>query len=64
MDDSFDDFAVMTEEDYANSATYFVPDRHCVEGTTNCVEASLPRNLTIGPSKTLTDVSIYGEILN
>ena len=38
-------------------ATYFVPDRPCAGDTSNRAAASLPRNLTLKPSRTLKHVS-------
>ena len=56
MEDSLDVFR-LSEEDFDRNATYFVPDRPCVEGTQNCAQTSLPRNLALKPSQTVTDVS-------
>ena len=63
MDDSFD-MSLLEEADFDRNATYFVPDKPCTEGTQNCAQSSLPRNLTLKPSHTLTDVSTIFNLVS
>ena len=56
MEDGWD-LDQVGEEQFDQMATYFVPDRACDEDTKNRALNSLPRNLTLKPSQTLSDVS-------
>ncbi|KAM7307686.1 hypothetical protein ISCGN_011323 [Ixodes scapularis] len=56
MEDGSVDLSSLREEDFEQLAVYQVRDQPCEEGQTNRAEASLPRNLLLKPSQTLSDV--------
>lgn len=62
MEDGVWDLSSIAEEDFDQLAVYLVPDQPCDDTThtsaNNRAEASLPRNLILKPSQTLSDVSI------
>lgn len=62
MEDGVWDLSSIAEEDFDQLAVYLVPDQACDDTThtsaNNRAEASLPRNLILKPSQTLSDVSI------
>lgn len=58
------DLNTITEEDFDQLAVYLVPDQPCEDIETaikqrniSRAEASLPRNLVLKPSQTISDVS-------
>jgi hypothetical protein len=61
MEDGVWDLSSIAEEDFDQLAVYLVPDQLCDDTThksaSNRAEASLPRNLILKPSQTLSDVS-------
>lgn len=61
MEDGAWDLSSIAEEDFDQLAVYLVPDQTCDDTTnttaTNRAEASLPRNLILKTSQTLSDVS-------
>lgn len=63
MEDGVWDLSSIAEEDFDQLAVYLVPDQPCDDTThktaNNRAEASLPRNLILKPSQTLSDVSIH-----
>ncbi|XP_064488240.1 PR domain zinc finger protein 1-like isoform X2 [Ornithodoros turicata] len=56
MEDGAVDLGEVREADFEQLAVYQVRDQPCEEEQTNRAEASLPRNLLLKPSQTLTDV--------
>lgn len=60
MEDGVWDLSSIPEEEFDNLAVYLVPDQPCDDTSlsTSRAEASLPRNLVLKPSQTLSDVSI------
>ncbi|CAG2108232.1 unnamed protein product [Medioppia subpectinata] len=60
MEDVVWDLSSIAEEDFDQLAVYLVPDQPCDDSThtsaSNRAEASLPRNLILKPSQTLSDV--------
>lgn len=61
MEDGVWDLSSIAEEKFEELAVYLVPDQSCDEipvNFKNRAEASLPRNLVLNPSQTLSDVSI------
>ena len=65
MEDGVWDLSSIAEEDFDQLAVYLVPDQACDDTThtsaANRAEASLPRNLILKPSQTLSDVSILSK---
>lgn len=57
MEDGSLDLSSLREPDFEQLAVYQVRDQPCEEGLSNRAEASLPRNLLLKPSQTLSDVS-------
>ena len=61
MEDGVWDLNSIAEEEFDNLAVYLVPDQPCDEvpegSVVNRAESSLPRNLVLKPSQTLSDVS-------
>ncbi|XP_077538527.1 PR domain zinc finger protein 1 isoform X2 [Haemaphysalis longicornis] len=56
MEDGSLDLSSLREPDFEQLAVYQVRDQPCEEGLSNRAEASLPRNLLLKPSQTLSDV--------
>ncbi|XP_023223820.1 PR domain zinc finger protein 1-like isoform X2 [Centruroides sculpturatus] len=56
MEDGEWDITNIREDAFQQLAVYLVPDQPSEEGTTNRAESSLPRNLVLKPSQTLSDV--------
>ncbi|KAL1416225.1 hypothetical protein MTO96_006483 [Rhipicephalus appendiculatus] len=56
MEDGSLDLSSLRESDFEQLAVYQVRDQACEEGLSNRAEASLPRNLLLKPSQTLSDV--------
>ncbi|XP_037519436.1 PR domain zinc finger protein 1 isoform X1 [Rhipicephalus sanguineus] len=56
MEDGSLDLSSLRESDFEQLAVYQVRDQTCEEGLSNRAEASLPRNLLLKPSQTLSDV--------
>ena len=53
------DASQIGEEEWEEKAVYLVPDTPVEAGVENHATLSLPRNLVLKPSQTLSDVSLW-----
>jgi len=64
MEDGVWDLTSIVEENFDQLSVYLVPDQPCDENKSiSRAENSLPRNLVLKPSQTLSDVSTYQNFL-